>query len=146
MSLTTAVSRGLIATGRGAGEVSQGTIGHETTTTSNPNPPPEETPTKPLDRRPIRCFDEVDVPGHADIQSGSQNSYATELSGLRDRDMMGPGAAPITLRKTDSYGVIRLLLHLGARLQDHGGATEPWVPAGVTQSDHGVLAHSFASV
>ncbi|KAK8067581.1 glycan 1-3-beta-glucosidase precursor [Apiospora saccharicola] len=81
------------------------TISGPSTSTTTSAPPPEQTPITPLERGPIRCFDEADFPGHADIASGSQNSYATSFSGLRDNDSMGPDSAPITMRKTDKHGV-----------------------------------------
>lgn len=67
------------------------------TPTSNPN-------TKPLTRGPINCFKESDFPGHADLQPGDQDRFSVDFSSLRngmgDDDTIGPGDAPITLRKT----------------------------------------------
>ncbi|KAK4170847.1 glycosyl hydrolase family 71-domain-containing protein [Triangularia setosa] len=84
-----------------------------TYTTKAPNTPnPTPTPTlnlnaKPLTRGPINCFNEKDFPGHADIQSGDQDRFSSEFSGLRkgDDDTIGPEDAPIRFRRTDDKGV-----------------------------------------
>lgn len=74
------------------------------TTTSTPG-----TPTTPLERGAINCFNEADFPGHADIQSGDQDEFSTSFSGLRtgmgNSDTLGPGEPAVTMRYRDSHGV-----------------------------------------
>ncbi|KAH6856895.1 pectin lyase fold/virulence factor [Chaetomium sp. MPI-CAGE-AT-0009] len=82
------------------------TIGEPSSTTTSSDP---GTPTTPLTRGAINCFDEADFPGHADIQSGDQDDFSTAFSNLRtqmgDDDLLGPDDPPVTLRRTDSHGV-----------------------------------------
>ncbi|KAM7191243.1 glucan-beta-glucosidase [Naviculisporaceae sp. PSN 640] len=76
-------------------------VGDGTTTSSGTGPSPV-----PLSRGPINCHRESDFPGHADIQSDDQHEFSVDFSGLFASDVtIGPGDAPITLRKTDSHGV-----------------------------------------
>jgi hypothetical protein len=73
-----------------------------TTTTSTTHVP------TPLTRGPVNCFNEADFPGHADIQSGDQDTFSSDFSSLRNQmedDTIGPGDAPIRFRRTDSHGV-----------------------------------------
>jgi hypothetical protein len=58
----------------------------------------------PLTRSPVKCFNEADFPGHADIQSGDQDTFSVDFSSLDDVTI-GPGDAPIRLRRTDRHGV-----------------------------------------
>lgn len=79
-------------------------------TTSTPQATPTGGPPKtPLSRGPIKCFNEADFPGHADLQSGDQDSFSTAFSNLRsqmgDDDTLGPDSPPVRLRRTDSHGV-----------------------------------------
>ncbi|TLD31026.1 hypothetical protein PspLS_01908 [Pyricularia sp. CBS 133598] len=83
------------------------TISSTTTTkTSEPDPGPSKTP---LQRGPIRCFNEADFPGHADLQSSDQDRFSTRFSGVRTEmgndDSIGPGDPGISRRYTDNYGV-----------------------------------------
>ncbi len=66
---------------------------------------PTSTPNvTPLTRGPINCFNEADFPGHADVQSGDQDTFSVDFSGLADTTI-GPGDAPIRLHRTDGHGV-----------------------------------------
>jgi hypothetical protein len=81
-----------------------------TTTTANPSPAPSPnpspTPNTPLTRGPIKCFNEADFPGHADIQSDDQDTFSNDFSSYGfDIDTLGPGDAPLRLRRTDGHGV-----------------------------------------
>lgn len=58
----------------------------------------------PLKRGPINCFNEADFPGHGDIQSGDQDTFSLDFSSLGDVTL-GPGEAPIRLRRTDKHGI-----------------------------------------
>jgi len=73
-------------------------------TTSVEPPPGPTTSVTPLDRGPINCFDEADFPGHADLQPGDQDNFATDFSGVTQGNI-GPGDEPIRRRYTDSHGV-----------------------------------------
>ncbi|KAM7211124.1 glucan-beta-glucosidase [Rhypophila decipiens] len=76
--------------------------GDSTTTTTSK----DSTPTTPYTRGPVNCHKESDFPGHADIQSGDQDDFSVDFSGLFASDKtLGPGDAPITLRKRDGHGV-----------------------------------------
>jgi hypothetical protein len=72
-----------------------------TTTTTTPSPTSILTP---LMRGSIRCHSEGDFPGHADIQSSDQDTFAHDFSSL-DEITIGPGDAPVRLRRTDRHGV-----------------------------------------
>lgn len=76
-------------------------------TSEPPTGPPTGSPTTPLERGPIKCFDESDFPGHADLQSGAQDGFSKQFSGLRSGsdDLIGPGDAPVYHRYTDGHGV-----------------------------------------
>jgi hypothetical protein len=71
------------------------------TSAATPSPTPILTP---LTRGPINCHSESDFPGHADIQSNDQDTFAREFSSLDDITI-GPGDAPVKLRRTDRHGV-----------------------------------------
>lgn len=72
-----------------------------TSTTAAPSPTANVTPLK---RGPINCFNEADFPGHGDIQSGDQDTFSLDFSSLGDVTL-GPGEAPIRLRRTDKHGI-----------------------------------------
>lgn len=69
--------------------------------------PPSSTPTKPLERGPIKCFSESDFPGHADLQSGAQDTGSKRFSELLSNgsDLIGPGDEPIKYHHRDKHGV-----------------------------------------
>lgn len=70
--------------------------------TSNP---PSGQPTTPLERGPINCFKESDFPGHPDLQSGDQDSFSEQFSGIRSgaTDLIGPDDAPVHKTYKDKY-------------------------------------------
>ncbi len=72
-----------------------------TTSATTPSSTPNLTP---LARGPVNCFSEADFPGHADIQSGDQDTFSIDFSGLGDFTI-GPNDAPLRLRRTDGHGV-----------------------------------------
>ncbi|KAK4213855.1 glucan-beta-glucosidase [Rhypophila decipiens] len=76
------------------------------TTTTSTTTSKDSTPTSPLSRGPINCHRESDFPGHADIQSGDQDNFSRQFSGLFGADKtIGPGDASVEMRIKDSHGV-----------------------------------------
>ena len=76
----------------------------KTTSTTTKPTSAAPTPTTPLTRGPLKCFNEADFPGHADVQSGDQDTFSVDFSGV-ELGTVGPGDAPIKLRRTDRHGV-----------------------------------------
>jgi hypothetical protein len=80
-----------------------------TTTTTTPTVTPSSKPKTPLKRGDIKCFNEADFPGHADIQSGDQDEFAEIFSDLRtemgDNDLLGPDSPTVRLRGIDGHEV-----------------------------------------
>jgi hypothetical protein len=76
----------------------------KTTSTTTTRPTSTAPAPIPLTPGPIKCFNEADFPGHADIQSGYQDTFSVEFSDV-ELDTVGPGDAPIRLRRTDHHGV-----------------------------------------
>ncbi|KAK3393387.1 hypothetical protein B0H63DRAFT_531127 [Podospora didyma] len=70
------------------------TIGDSSSTTTPNNL--GSTPTTPLTRGPINCFNEADFSGHADIQSGDQDAFLNSFSELRGGDLLGPNDEAVT--------------------------------------------------
>lgn len=84
-------------------------IGGSTPVVSTPQATPTTKPKTPLARGDIKCHNEADFPGHADLQSGDQDTFSTAFSNLRsqmgDDDSLGPQSGTVRLRRTDSHGV-----------------------------------------
>ncbi|KAK4115503.1 hypothetical protein N656DRAFT_383144 [Canariomyces notabilis] len=72
--------------------------------TPPPNPSPTPTPITPLTRGPIKCFNEADFPGHADIQPDDQDAFSRDFSAL-NIDTIGPDDGSFPYRVKDSHGV-----------------------------------------
>ncbi|KAF6814456.1 glucan 1,3-beta-glucosidase [Colletotrichum sojae] len=82
--------------------------------TTSARPPPSTTskpatPVTPQTRGLIHCFNEDDFPGHGDLQSGSQDHFSTDFSGLwmkmANGGLIGPGDPAVKLRRTDSHRI-----------------------------------------
>ncbi|OAL54205.1 pectin lyase fold/virulence factor [Pyrenochaeta sp. DS3sAY3a] len=84
-------------------------IGGSTPVVSTPQATPTAKPKTPLARGDIKCHNEADFPGHADIQSGDQDRFSTAFSNLRSHmggdDSLGPQNGTVRLVRTDSHGV-----------------------------------------
>lgn len=79
----------------------------ETTTTEEPSQP-----TTPLEKQEIKCHDEKDFPGHADISARFQGDLAAsfgsqqvEGSDGKSSDDFYPDSRPVRYFRTDSHGV-----------------------------------------
>ncbi|KAK7920211.1 hypothetical protein PG985_008233 [Apiospora marii] len=74
--------------------------------TTTTKPPPR--PTTPLERQPIRCHDESDFRGHADISGSAQDGYSTDFSDLDgpdDSEYLSEGSPKLTMHERDKHGV-----------------------------------------
>lgn len=75
------------------------------TTTKKPAPTTKPTTKTPLERSEIKCWDEGDFPGHADISPSAQDGFAEEFSGLGTENVTPAAPAGLWISREDKDGI-----------------------------------------